>query len=357
MIQGLKAAKATLPHDICIESIIAGTGKQRLVAMVGLEKNNILPAKGKGAFKTQKVIRPGNSADVLEIPIVEGEPGGSAKYNNLAAVVKCSGSDLPALLPVGSEVELTVEIDESRRIKLSAYFPSIDESFDVEVSKTRDSEQKEINSQELRQEIQKAQHALSITDGVDTDALSSKLYGLLGDLENAGEDFDGKAKVLSQLKTLSKVIDELEDSAEWPKAEVGLNEILESTRSANEHYGNEETTAALLQFESMGGDVFAQKDINLAMELTEKLGALHFSLIRQETGLWVGYVKSFDEDFESQQWSDPAAARRLLNEAKHVIATQPTREKLERIVIELFGLLPGKEQPIAVAGNSDLLLK
>ena len=338
IIQGLKAAKATLPHSICIESVIAGTGKQRLVGMIGLEKNNTLPAKGKGTFKTQKIIRPGNETDVLQIPIVEGEPNENAKHNNLAAVV-------------------TLNIDESRRIKLSAYFAQIDESFDIEVSKTRDSEQKEIDPNELCEDIRRAQVSLTLLKGTKVAILESKIIALLDELDNAGDEFDRKAKVLSQFKTVAKEIDMLEDGAEWPAVENKLNTILETTRESNDRYGDEETTLVLQQFEGSAKEICARSDIKLALELIDNLNSLHFSLIRKEVGLWVSYIKSFDVDFDGQQWSDIEAARSLVNEAKEIIATQPSREKLEKIVFSLFKLLPAKDQPISADANTDLLLK
>jgi hypothetical protein len=87
------------------------------------------------------------------------------------------------------------------------------------------------------------------------------------------------------------------------------------------------------------------------------LNSFNFSMIREETGLWIGYIKGFDDDFDTQQWSDESEARQLINQAKEIIANSPSREKIERIVFALFALLPGKEQPVSSDGNSDLLLK
>ena len=104
-------------------------------------------------------------------------------------------------------------------------------------------------------------------------------------------------------------------------------------------------------------EVTQAQNIKLANDLIEQLGAMGFALIRQETGLWINYIKGFDEDFDTQQWSDASAARQLINEAKRVISTQPSREKLEQIVYALFDLLPEKETPVVDQANSELLLK
>lgn len=357
IIQGLKAAKSTLPHSICIDSVLTGTGKQRLVPLDGLEKNNTLPAKGKGTFKTQRTIRPGNKDDVLTIPIFEGEPGEQSVLNEGAAVIKCTGEDLSALLPEGSDVELTVDIDSSRRIKLSAYFPYIDESFDVEVTKTRDTQRVEVNADTLHTEIKKAQHTLTLIDGQNVDRLCEDLTSLEQQLDNAGNDSDTKQKISANLNSILKKLDQIEDDAEWPKVEQDILDALEAIRMSNEQYGNEESSKLLTLVEAKAREVIQQQNIKLGIDLVDQIHAMGFALIRQETGLWISYIKGFDDDFDTQQWSDKNAARQLINQAKKVIAIQPSREKLEKIVFALFGLLPDKGESITDQTNSELLLK
>lgn len=71
IIQGLKVANATLPYNIGIDLFDPSAGKIGVYTLKGLEKNTSLPAKGKGLFKTQKDIRPGNQQDQLKIEIYE----------------------------------------------------------------------------------------------------------------------------------------------------------------------------------------------------------------------------------------------------------------------------------------------
>ncbi|MFT6834188.1 MAG: molecular chaperone DnaK [Francisellaceae bacterium] len=356
IIQGLKAAKPTLPHSICIDSIITGTGRQRLVCLNGLEKNNTLPAVGKRTFKTQKTIRPGNSSDIITIPIIEGEEGQQSKLNHCCAVVVISGSDLPSLLPEGSDVEITLKKDESGLIEIEAYLPYIDESIERKMEQTLDTQLSEIDLHTLRSEIKKSYHALSFIEKVDTSSLEQELGALSERLDACNDDYDSKLTISEHLNDVLKKVDLIEDSAEWPKVKEGLEEALEGVKDTNEEYGNEETTNLLRQLEVSARDVIHQENIKLANDLLEQIHALSFALIRQDTGLWISYIKGFDDDFHTQQWSNEGQARELLNQAKYIISTQPSRDKLEDIVIELFGLLPNKEQPVVNATDSSLLL-
>lgn len=357
MIQGFKAAKATLPHSICIDSILAESGRQRLVALKGLEKNNTLPAVGKGIFKTQKAIRPGEASDVLTIPMVEGEPGQQSKLNNTCAVVTCSGEDFAALLPEGGEVELTIKVDSSRRITLSAYFPSLDETIDKEVAKSLDTLTSEVNEEELYAEIKKAQHSISFIEHGNTDEISNELSSLSQQLEDCNDDYDAKLKIHENLNVALRKLDTLEDAAEWPKIKLELEEALAKLVETNETYGDQNSEKLLSQINATFTEVVQLQNVRMAKDLIDQIGGLSFTLVSQDIGLWISYIKGFDDDFDSQQWSEPSVARQLINDAKHIISTQPSKDQLQRIVISLFDLLPGKEQPVAGNANTDLLLK
>ena len=140
IIQGSKIGNATLPMNIGIEVKDNTTGLIRFKTVNGLEKNTTLPAVGKThALKTQKQIRPGVKDDFIKIPLYEGDTGadGTKAINNehIKDVI-ISGEDLPKLLPAGSEVELTINVDASRRNKFEVFFPYLDETIELTVETT-----------------------------------------------------------------------------------------------------------------------------------------------------------------------------------------------------------------------------
>ena len=120
IIQGLKAAPQIIPLDICIEAAIMEKGKQLLVGLNGLEKNKSLPAKGKRSFKTPMDIRPDNAKDIIRIPIYGGEHGTRAILNNYAGEIVLTGEDFDKFLPKDSEMEITLHVDSTQYILISA---------------------------------------------------------------------------------------------------------------------------------------------------------------------------------------------------------------------------------------------
>ena len=134
IIHGLKIANPTLPLSIGLEVYSTLDGNQGVYAFKGLEKNKTLPAKGKGTYKTAKDIRPGNRLDKFTIQFYDFEYGGDgsrAIFNNPIGGTTVTGEKFPSMLPAQSEVDLTLSIDASRRLSLSIYISSFDETIEV----------------------------------------------------------------------------------------------------------------------------------------------------------------------------------------------------------------------------------
>ena len=354
VIQGLKVARATLPRSICIESIQTVKGVPKLAKLEGLQKNSSLPARGRGVFKTQKPLRPGNDTDILMIPIIEGEPGERAAYNELVGVVNITGEDIPEFLPEESEVELELRVDTSRLVTLSVFFPSIDETFEWEVKETHHSEQKEYIEAELKQEIMRAQHACHMISHGDAGEITNGLKDLINKLVDRS-DYETKLQVRERLNELLKKLDRLEAEAAWPEAEAELDGAMSALIEINERVGGPEMQQVIAGVQNRVEDVRRREDKSLAGTLIQEIRAYEFDLLRSQIGFWIGYVKHFDDDFEAQEWTDPMTARKLIDQAKHIVATSPSREKLEVIVIRLFGLLPGKDMPMGSPDDRSLL--
>jgi len=133
--QGNKIGNATLAYNIGIEIKDKTTGNIIFRTIRGLEKNQSIPAVGTyNGIKTELPIRPGVESDFIKIPIYEGAHGAEGTkviYNEHVLDVIISGEDLPTLLPENSDIDLMINVDRSERMKVSAYFPSIDFSIEV----------------------------------------------------------------------------------------------------------------------------------------------------------------------------------------------------------------------------------
>jgi molecular chaperone DnaK len=116
----LQTSSPPIPHSICVEKI--KDGESTLEVMI--KKGTQLPAKAIKRFIANKTLLP-NSDDFIAIKIWEGEN----KYltlNEWIGNVYIRGDMIKRIIPEGFEIEVSITIDESRRIEVSAYVPHLD---------------------------------------------------------------------------------------------------------------------------------------------------------------------------------------------------------------------------------------
>lgn len=366
IIQGSKVGSAILPYHIGIEAKNRMTDKPGFTALLGLEKSKSIPVKGvKNGLKTQKQLRPGMKDDFFVIPIYQGEynaEGSRATNNEHVYDVIISGQDVPSLLPENSDVDITLLVDNSERMKMEAYFPLLDHTCEIEIP--TNNVQKEIDANWLKSEINKAKQSMAMIkqEGIHKDLneltnLSNELSELDKLLEQGKSDYDRKKQVLDNLKRVLKKIDHIQEDTEWPRVEEELKSVFYSLEETNRDLGNPETTAIVNQIKEQVPLIIKERNVKLAKELVENMRALGFSILDAGLGprLEIGFIHDFNQNFNTHEWSDRNKARLLINQGIQIAANNPTKERLRPIVIELFGLLPKAERAV-IPGGENLLI-
>ncbi|EKT4520360.1 Hsp70 family protein [Flavobacterium psychrophilum] len=348
VIQGSKIGSATLAYNFGIEIKKRESGKIVFETLKNLEKNKSIPAVGtRNALRTQKQIRPGMESDFIKIPIYEGEheaEGTRAIHNNHVTDIIISGAELPALLPENSDVDLTVNVDRSEQITVTAYFPYLDFSYEANVERTIST----ISTSWLSNEIRKAKGSIEELkdEGVSNDKVQkaeTEIADLEKKFENNKNDVDSKQEVLTNLRKTLKTIDELSETTEWPKLEEELKEEFYRLEKANKDFGNEGSKQVVNQLRSQLEEVLKTQDIKLGKALAEEIHSVFFQLTLVYQ--LINFVRQHNQNFGSYHWKDSNRARQLLNEGLQQIGENPTTEDLHPIVIDLINLLPDTEKP------------
>jgi molecular chaperone DnaK len=356
----VKIPPATLPYNIGIEIKLKTTGKIVFTTVKGLEKNQSLPAIGTlNGLKTQKQIRPGMDSDFLKIPVYQGEHGSEgtrAIYNEHVYDIIISGTDLPALLPENSDVDLTINLDKSQQMTVQAYFPYLDHTSEIKVP--TDTIQS-IDTKWLSNEIRKAKGAVlelkrdeNHSDESKLKKAESELEKIEDSFENNKNDVDGKQEVLSNLRKTLKTIDELNETIEWPKLEAELKEEYYRLEQANKELGNDKTTKVVNQIKHQLEEVIKVKDVKLGNVLLDEINSLFIQL----TFIYqlIGFIRLHNQNFGSYRWRDSNKARTLLNQGLQKIGESPDVDELHPIVISLIDLLPPDERP---SGDDEILVR
>ena len=342
-----------LPYNIGIAKYFSVEEKDLFSAVPGLEKNKKVPAVGiRNGLKTRSQIRPGISDDIIRIPIYQGENGADGTnplLNNWVYDVIITGDTIPSLIPIGSDVDITIKVDRSEKMQFSAYFPVIDHTEELEID-IKNAAPPDTNH--LKKEIHIAKKT---AQKVNDSKTLTNLESLEAQLEKSGGSADGKLQILDGLRKDLLTLEAKEKSVLWPEIEKNLKESyyeLEELINKIKLNDTEETLnmqkidAHLKEIHEKVEHCIKEKDIKTAKELTKEIDQLDFELRNAVTGnaIDVQYLNHLNESFNSYNWTDTNKARKLINEGIQQVNNGRT-SGVRNIIIQLIGLMPEDEKP------------
>lgn len=280
-----------LNYNIGIGKWFQSEEKDLFQPVRGLEKNKRYPVTGViNGLKTRSAVRPGMAKDIIRIPIYQGDyntEGTNPVLNDFITEVIINGESLPALLPEGSDVDITIKVDRSQLMKFTAYFPLLNHTEELEI----EIKQTEAPTEEfLNKEIRKAKRT---AQKVNADDVAEKLGALEEQLENEKGSADGKMKIFAGLRKELLKLDGLEKQAEWPKVEeelkaafYELEDLIEKIKhnGAGEDLNMRQVEAHLEEYRTKIEQLIKDKNIKEAKELIDEMFALGIELQNAVTG-------------------------------------------------------------------------
>ncbi len=127
IMQGkFNVAGQPLPNDICLEVDDYENNSTRL--QVVFERNDILPVKKTVYKEITRTIKKG-SDEVIVINVLEGTRHSRPHSNLVIGVIEIKGKELKTDLVKGSDVEIKLEMNESRDLTISAFLAMSEQEF------------------------------------------------------------------------------------------------------------------------------------------------------------------------------------------------------------------------------------
>ena len=348
IIQGAKVGSAILPYNFGIEIWDEENNKAVYKSVKGLEKNKSLPAVGiEKSLKTSNEIRPGISSDFMKIPFYQAEYAGDglpAVYFSYVYEVKLTGENLPALLPAGSDIEISIKIDRPEQISMDIYIPLLD--YTEEVVVPRNTVQQTVSDAYILNELDKADSELARLrqDGLDVAQLSYKLEQVRQNFKDENE----KEKVLKGLRGILQEAARFDKVNDWDRINKKLDAALRMLIEDNKKYGDEESTSQVNELKKQVEAVKVSKNIPLAKDLLDRMHNLNYKLAMLE--YFIAWISGWDKRYDIINWRNKVQARKLIDEAKMLIVNNPSVEMLKPIVSDLVELLPRTEMPRGAEG-------
>ncbi|MBN1191224.1 MAG: Hsp70 family protein [Dehalococcoidales bacterium] len=315
-----------------------------------LSKGTPLPAHRREIHRTTISIRKGESGTLLRIPVVEGETTKHADRNTLIGNLIITGDKIKRDLPLESEVEITIDMDESRLIHVKAYVPILDEIFEdiLKLGKTTAEPQKlETDYKHQMERLQKVRDNAQQAGITQVEKPIQKIEdeGMLHDIETslaaAPADPDAADKCQKRLVDLKIILDEAEDALEEPLIISKAHDEAEYMRGIVDKFGDEEEKQNFNALEKEINAAIESNDVGLIKQKLEYLEGLYWRICFKQPGWWVGQL----EDIEKRKphMKDQQLAERLIIQGRGAIDSN-NLDALKTVVRQLWGLLPADEQ-------------
>ena len=346
-----------LPNDICLEvdDVYNNTTHLELI----FEKNAILPIKKTITKTISRTIVKG-SDDQLLINVLEGSRFATAQSNLSIGVIAINGKDLETDLIKGSDVDLSIEITESRDIKITAYINVTDQEYAHVFSPTS----RTVNTHRLLEEVD---YLLRIANRNIDALVEAEDYESSGKMQDAIEKLEAIKRRLKQIKE-DDVTDEKYQLDEQKRrlAQVvdasgkdnrvrELKEDYFAWKSSTEYYleqiKNEVLNRKFQQIIAAENDFLNGSEASIKRK-TEELRSLTWEIRKKDleyvTGIFLYYA--FKED---AAYKDPKRVKQL-KERGDAALERKSVEELLNIVYQMYELLIDKQldEPLKGTGLS-----
>lgn len=345
IIQGISVAEPPLVRSVGVELEDGVFDKH-------LDKGASLPARSKPiTYRTTRTVNPGEDENVLNIHVREGESD-KADRNPHLGTLKITGSKINRTLPENSEIEVIINVDQSRCVTAEAYCPLLDQKFSEIITqkvapklepdfiaKELDAEEKRLNKfiLDARQtQDSKVQKRLSEVNA------NSEINEIKGDIKAAkGGDPDAVEKADRRLKDLKQKLDSVEYLSNWPVALSQYNAFIEDCREVVTKFGSSEDKDHMEALEEEAKKAINSKDIKRLQTINEEIISIRWVVLFRQPGFWVSAFQEIKKN--PGRFTNQRRAEELIEEASVALQRQDL-DSLQSVMRELWDLMPSDEQ-------------
>jgi molecular chaperone DnaK len=314
-----------------------------------IRKGTALPARVRRAHRQATAVRRSEAASGIRIPLVEGESP-IADGNVLVGFIEVRASQIKRDMPAGTEVELTLSIDESRILSASAYIPLLDEDFEFtkDLNKhvaTPESLRDEAQAQTRRLDTVREQAADAQAEGIRQELQRLEEEGIEAQIEEdvnaAAGDQNARQRLQERLAALRDFLNRAERSLAPGRLRTELENDLKWAEDIVSKYGTPEQKR---RFQILRGEV--QRAIEAGDPLVlrrkdEEVMDLARPILHQQPEFWVSYLRYLTDQRDNM--TDPNLADRYIAQGLRAVNTGDV-EHLKVACRQLVALLPPEKQ-------------
>lgn len=367
---GQGALQKAVPDHV-VYTIGAVIKEQSLMKSIGLGKadNSVdwffkagmsLPQKKRwpAAHRTTIALKAGLAGAAIRIPIVEGE-NVHADRNRVVGFLEINSSEVRRDLPVESEVEITLKIDESRTIILEAYFPLLDEEFTKQLEIEKMNADASVVTATLREEKRRLNELKEKAEEAGDEKIVEELERLESDKDRdeavraAKGDAGAAEKAQARVLELQNQLDTIEEKLKWPALIAEARELQDNLKKlADDHGSSNHKDQAENWSDAVDSIIQTKKTERLSSKIKEGR-SIYWQILSSMPAFWVSNFQKIERD--RGKFADTDAAERLFERGREYLQKNNI-VGLTDVVRKLWNLLPRDEAEKAQRGVGATIL-
>jgi len=319
-----------------------------------LKKGQTLPTRRRLIHTCAQGLKRGAAGQALRVPIVEGECEHRGDRNPLIGFLEILSNN-PKLrrdIPVGADVEITIEMDASRIIRVRAEVPLVDLEMEVTLNdqgyqpRSADKLKADLENEVARMKTLTGQAHGTYASGIFS-AEDMALVERIDELVAASQgDVSAGKEAEKRLLDLKGKLDLGEESVSWPAAEREAQECLEETRKLVGESGGAAERKLLPELEVSMKHALGSRSLPLLQDAIESLRTLGYRVLEQRIDFWLEFQEYLEDVRDTMH--DPVMADRLFAQAVKCAASKDLTG-LRAALRQLHALLPEDKQAEAAS--------
>jgi molecular chaperone DnaK len=345
---------AQVPAEGARFSIIHGTtvAKPLLSQSVGvvlannsvrwyIRKGKVLPASANVTHATTVSLRRGQSGDAVHVPLIQGESE-KGDRNTIIGVLQISAEEIERDLPVGSEVVVTLTVDEHSTTTAQAYVRLLERTFSEVVKfgiETREPVEIRQGVEDQRARLAELQKMAEELEGEPEGDVDESVRLIEELLEEGGADEVNQADQVLQKMT------GLIDGMETKDKEGSLAQQFEATSGSVKQLLGRQGGERARQMRALSEefkDAVERADLSLAETKLKSARELEWGLFQESPDFWVSL---FDSLCTNILRSEKAAEAQAAVERGRSARDRGDIQTLAQICVQLLQLLPREQRP------------
>lgn len=296
-------------------------------------------------YKTTIPLVAGEKGEALKIPVVEGEMNAADRNRNIGELI-IDGTMVSRNLPEGSDVEITLRIDQSRTIKVEAYFPTLDEEFVEDLTLEISGIEVEDLTEKFDAEKSRLKSLQEKADDGDNNELVDELEKIESDEDRdaafsaARGDVSAAEKARAELVKLQNQLDAVEEKLKWPTSVEEARELQERLANIAEISESESLKEKADDWSEVVGEIIDKKQQDRLSRKLEEGDQLYVQLLTSIPAFWVARFQAMEED--RGVFNNQAAADRLFERGRMYLHENNV-DGLSDVVRKLWSLMPREE--------------